>query len=141
MADVPFGLGDVNAAFPRIDPSLLTGISNHMAELSRPTIPDIPANAFTQNLDIGPYISKRSWHQLVIIGNGFDLECGLPSSFSSFVSDRKKRLRAEGHSRESCYAKETDMEKRNIFLTFVLATLKTAKCRDLSNRPAVPLVA
>lgn len=25
--------------------------------------------------------------------------------------------------------------------TFVLATLKTAKCRDLSNRPAVPLVA
>ena len=29
----------------------------------------------------------------------------------------------------------------NIFLTFVLATLKTAKCRDLSNRPAVPLVA
>ena len=23
----------------------------------------------------------------------------------------------------------------------VLATLKTAKCRDLSNRPAVPLVA
>ena len=102
MADVPFGLGDVKAAFPRIDPSLLTGISNHMAELSRPTIPDIPANAFTQNLDIGPYISKRSWHQLVIIGNGFDLECGLPSSFSSFVSDRKKRLRAEGHSRESC---------------------------------------
>ena len=39
------------------------------------------------------------------------------------------------------YAKESDMEKRNIFLTFVLATLKTAKCRDLSNRPAVPLVA
>ena len=39
------------------------------------------------------------------------------------------------------YAKESDMEKRNIFLTFILATLKTAKCRDLSNRPAVPLVA
>ena len=37
------------------------------------------------------------------------------------------------------YAKESDMEKRNIFLTFVLATLKTGKCRDLSNRPAVPL--
>lgn len=38
------------------------------------------------------------------------------------------------------YAKESDTEKRNIFLSFVLATLKTAKCRDLSNRPAVPLV-
>lgn len=39
------------------------------------------------------------------------------------------------------YAKESDMEKRNIFLSFVLATLKTAKCRELSNRPAVPLAA
>ncbi len=38
------------------------------------------------------------------------------------------------------YAKETDTDKRNIFLSFVLATLKTAKCRDISNRPAVPLV-
>ena len=36
---------------------------------------------------------------------------------------------------------EQSLGKRNIFLTFVLATLKTAKCRDLSNRPAVPLVA
>ena len=35
------------------------------------------------------------------------------------------------------YAKESDMEKRNIFLTFVLATLKTAKCRDLSNEAEV----
>ena len=39
------------------------------------------------------------------------------------------------------YTKESDTEKRNIFLIFVLATLKTDKCRDLSNRPAVPLVA
>ena len=27
------------------------------------------------------------------------------------------------------------------FLTFVLSTFKTDKCRDLSNRPVVPLVA
>ena len=39
------------------------------------------------------------------------------------------------------YAKASDTEKRNIFLSFVLATLKAAKCRKLSNRPAVPLVA
>ncbi len=38
------------------------------------------------------------------------------------------------------YAKKSDVEKSNIFLTFVLTTLKTDKCRDLSNRPAVPLV-
>src|SRR5699024_7773960 len=35
------------------------------------------------------------------------------------------------------YAKESDMEKRNIFLTFVLATLKNAKCQDLLTSPAV----
>ena len=39
------------------------------------------------------------------------------------------------------YAKKTDTEKRNIFLSFVLATFKSAKSRDISNRPAVPLVA
>lgn len=39
------------------------------------------------------------------------------------------------------YAKESDTEIRNIFLSFVLATLKTDKCRDLPNRPAVLLVA
>lgn len=37
------------------------------------------------------------------------------------------------------YAKETNTEKKNIFLSFVLVTLKTGKCRDLSNRPAIPL--
>ncbi len=38
------------------------------------------------------------------------------------------------------YAKETDTEKKNIFLSFVLATLKSVKCRDLPNRLAIPLV-
>lgn len=45
-----------------------------------------------------------------------------------------------GKAKKGIYAKETDTEKRNIFLNFVLATLKTDKCRDLSNRPAIPLV-
>lgn len=39
------------------------------------------------------------------------------------------------------YAKETDVEKRNIFLTFVLITLKSIKCRNLSKRLAIQLVA
>ena len=38
------------------------------------------------------------------------------------------------------YAKETDVEKANIFLSFVLTTLKKDICRELSNRPAIPLV-
>ena len=38
--------------------------------------------------------SERSTHQLIVIGNGFDLCCGLASSFSSFFEDRKGELRA-----------------------------------------------
>jgi hypothetical protein len=45
-----------------------------------------------------------------------------------------------GKATKGIYAKETDTEKRNIFLNFVLVTLKTDRCRDLSNRPAIPLV-
>ena len=33
---------------------------------------------------------KTSWHQLLIIGNGFDLECGLRSRFIDFFSSRIK---------------------------------------------------
>jgi transposase-like protein len=39
------------------------------------------------------------------------------------------------------YAKETDTEKKIVLLTFVLTTLKTDRCKDLSSRPAVPLIA
>ena len=34
--------------------------------------------------------TKSSWHQLLIIGNGFDLECGLRSRFIDFFSSRIK---------------------------------------------------
>lgn len=39
------------------------------------------------------------------------------------------------------YAKETETEKRNIFLAFVLTTLKSETCREVSHRPSIPLVA
>lgn len=32
---------------------------------------------------------KTSWHQLFIIGNGFDLECGLPSKYRDFFESRR----------------------------------------------------
>ncbi len=35
-------------------------------------------------------------HQLLIIGNGFDLECGLPTRFSHFFEPRLKALRSSG---------------------------------------------
>jgi transposase-like protein len=37
------------------------------------------------------------------------------------------------------YSKETNKEKANIFLKFVLATAKTVKNRNLSKRPPIPL--
>ena len=38
-------------------------------------------------------------------------------------------------------AKETDAEKKNIFVTFVLKTSKTIRNKDIPNREPVPLVA
>ena len=39
------------------------------------------------------------------------------------------------------YAKESDVEKRAILLSYVLTTLKTDRNSSLSDRPALPLVA
>ena len=35
---------------------------------------------------------KQSWHQLIVIGNGFDLECGLASQFEDFFAPRWKAV-------------------------------------------------
>lgn len=40
-------------------------------------------------------LNRQSWHQLIILGNGFDLECGLPSSFGDFLTARKQALGPE----------------------------------------------
>lgn len=37
---------------------------------------------------VEPSVFRQSWHQLIVIGNGFDLECGLASNFSSFIKAR-----------------------------------------------------
>lgn len=36
--------------------------------------------------------TNSNWHQLLILGNGFDLECGLHSSFSDFELIRKIKI-------------------------------------------------
>lgn len=46
-------------------------------------------NTETKQLNTTSHI-KSSWHQLLIIGNGFDLECGLRSRFIDFFSSRIK---------------------------------------------------
>ena len=40
--------------------------------------------------------AKSSWHQLLIIGNGFDLECGLKSAFGDFIATKRKSLTPSG---------------------------------------------
>lgn len=52
--------------------------------------------AINQNINIpsfNPPDFRPNWHQLIIIGNGFDLECGLPSGFGSYINVRNKDLR------------------------------------------------
>lgn len=48
-----------------------------------------------------PLAPLPGWHQLVVIGNGFDLECGLPSSFASFIADRKNKFNEQKSSDEA----------------------------------------
>lgn len=35
---------------------------------------------------------RSFWHQLIVLGNGFDLECGLKSRFSDFMEERLARM-------------------------------------------------
>lgn len=37
---------------------------------------------------------KSSWHQLIIVGNGFDLQCGLRSRFRDFFEPRFEKIAA-----------------------------------------------
>ncbi|MCI6680949.1 MAG: bacteriophage abortive infection AbiH family protein [Parafannyhessea umbonata] len=60
---------------PKLD---LTPIYQKLADI-QPPMPDM----------------RPSWHQLVVIGNGFDLECKLRSSFTSFISARNEAFEQE----------------------------------------------
>ena len=45
------------------------------------------AGVYAEQPDLRP-----NWHQLIIVGNGFDLECGLPSGFSDYINARNKEI-------------------------------------------------
>lgn len=53
---------------------------------------------------------RWSWHQLLIIGNGFDIEAGLPSRFSDFCSVRKPLL-SDGTFDSNSAAKRLGLKK------------------------------
>lgn len=41
------------------------------------------------------YRIKHAWHQLVVLGNGFDLECGLDSRFADFMKARIPQMKVD----------------------------------------------
>ena len=41
-----------------------------------------------------PLYFKSGWHQLIIVGNGFDLQCGLRSRFKDFFESRLESITA-----------------------------------------------
>lgn len=68
-----------------------------------------PRNTFPSITPIETPDLRSGWHELVIIGNGFDLECGLPSGFGKFIEDRRSFFKDGGASigREPGYYTET----------------------------------
>ncbi len=44
-------------------------------------------------LEMPEFDFRPSWHQLIVVGNGFDLECGLKSGFGSFLDARKEAFK------------------------------------------------
>lgn len=62
-------------------------------EISSPNyaIPDLTS----RNLDTPLYL-KSNWQQLIILGNGFDLQCGLRSKFGDFFKPRFERIESVG---------------------------------------------
>lgn len=61
-------------------------------------LPKLDLTPIYQNFaDMQPHMpdTRPFWHQLVVIGNGFDLECKLKSSFTSFISARNRAFEQE----------------------------------------------
>ncbi|WP_079535767.1 AbiH family protein [Phoenicibacter congonensis] len=81
--------------FPASAQNALKGIKsdNFLANI-KPVLSDY------EPIKYEPLTFKPGWHQLVVIGNGFDLECGLASGFSSFFKARaaafKKPVKGQG---------------------------------------------
>ena len=55
-------------------------------------LPDIDHSHYSPMGSIEQPNIRPNWHQLIIVGNGFDLECGLPSGFSDYINARNKEI-------------------------------------------------
>lgn len=77
--------------FPTVD---MEGLTGPAFEPQRAFQPAIDMN-FTDSL------LKPDWHQLIVIGNGFDLECGLPSTYRDFFESRSCLMEEAGQASSS----------------------------------------
>lgn len=50
------------------------------------------------------YNVRPFWHQLIVLGNGFDLECGLRSRFSDFMAERLTKMEPDNFAFETWIA-------------------------------------
>ena len=61
------------------------------------------------------------WHQLIVIGNGYDLECGLRSRFADFYEPRREAVlatRAHGYADLSEAAEENGLTAWDFILSY-----------------------
>lgn len=75
------------------EPILVDGIRDTVASLD--TFDSHPV-AITENAENKVSLhesTKTQWHQLIVLGNGFDLECGLNSHYSDFENPRVEKIK------------------------------------------------
>lgn len=101
----------------------LKGISSDgFLDNIKPVLPDYEPIKFE------PPTFRLGWHQLVVIGNGFDLECGLASGFSSFFKARAAAFEkpVNGQGLDNLVFTETIWDK-------VLSSMKDSNWCDIEG--------
>lgn len=76
--------------------------------------------------------------QLVIIGNGFDLECGLKTSFNDYLSFKRSEIKVESPSKAKLFLSLSEQNDLNLFdfilnETSIWADLEASISRFLSD--------
>ena len=94
-----FDTANTFGAFSELQDSITSQIRGSMPQsLLKPA--DLVGSALEPHRTYEPFLDgshmedflKPNWHQLIIIGNGFDLECGLPSTYKDFFEPRSHLL-------------------------------------------------
>ena len=111
-------------------PNLSTSVQNTLNRINsdgflsniKPALPDYEPI----NYELSTF--RPGWHQLVVIGNGFDLECGLASGFSNFFKARAAAFEkpVNGQGPDNLIFTETIWDK-------VLSSMKDSNWCDIEG--------